>query len=550
MVGISIFMSNFSAWIFTGAASAVFEAGWSVMWIFWGNVVGYFICFLWFAPWFRQMRIMAMPEVLVKRFGNHVGQFYKWVFLPTAPIYPAITLLGLGSFTSTLFGLPMEPTIIILGAVVIIYSFAGGVWATMATDFLQGVVLVPFTLLIAALCFIKVGGMDGFFGLIDAQGLQEQFTFIKDSGAYAENKYNWVWALAAFLNIIKGFVSLGSVAKFRTVKDGKSARMAALVGSLFFLVGSVIWFIPPAVSRGLFEGQVLSASIGNPAESAYAVAAMEVLPTALMGILITAMLSATMSSLDTTMNGVTGGLVKVAYPGLCRVLRKEPTTDGKKLLLMSRVITLIYGASIIALAIKFHRDGRGVFDLMLSLMAFLTATGIPVLWGILIKRVPPCAPYVTIGLGMLPAIAGVFAEDIFGSPWNFQTKFFVNVLFGSGVFLSTSFWWKGTSSAFKQKVNDFFEEMKTPIDVKKELGDTADTDCSQLRIAGGFALLMGAFICVLGLLPQDGPDRLACFALAAIILLIGGIFFVLGQRSHNRLKAALAKSSAHAEALK
>lgn len=138
MVGISIFMSNFSAWVFTGAASAVFEAGWSVMWIFWGNVAGYFICFLWLAPWFRQMRIMAQPEVLVKRYGNHLGQFYTWVFLPTAPIYPAITLLGLGIFVSTFFGIPMEPTIIVLGSVVMLYSIAGGVWATMATDFLQG----------------------------------------------------------------------------------------------------------------------------------------------------------------------------------------------------------------------------------------------------------------------------------------------------------------------------------------------------------------------------------------------------------------------------
>jgi LPXTG-motif cell wall-anchored protein len=291
----------------------------------------------------------------------------------------------------------------------------------------------------------------------------------------------------------------------------------------------------------MFADQVLATNIGNPAESAYAVAAMEVLPTALMGILIVAMLSATMSSLDSTMSGVTGGLVKVAYPGLCSVLRKKPTTDGKKLLLMSRIITLVYGACIVGMAIKFHRDGRGVFDLMLSLMAFLTATGIPIMWGILIKRVPPWSPYATIGLGMIPAIAGVYSEELFGSSWNFQTRFFVNIGFGTAVFFATSYWWKDTTPAFKAKVDAFFIEMKTPIDVEKELGDTAVTDCSQLRIVGAFALIIGFFIFLLGLLPQTGYERMACFALAGIILIIGGIFYILGRRSHQKLKALAAE---------
>ena len=538
MVGISIFMSNFSAWVFTGAASAVFEAGWSVMWIFWGNVAGYFICFLWFAPWFRQMRIMAQPEVLVKRYGNHLGQFYTWVFLPLAPIYPAITLLGLGIFVSTFFGIPMEPTIIVLGSVVLIYSIAGGVWATMATDFLQGVVLIPFTLMIAILCLNQLGGFSGMMELIDAQGLSNHFSFVQPTGQFEGNKYNWVWALAAFLNVIKGFISLGSAAKFRTVKDGRDARKAALLASGLFLFGSLIWFIPPAYARILLADEVMATAVGNPPEASYAIAAIQVLPTALLGILIIAMLSATMSSMDTTINGVTGGLVKVAYPGLCKVLRIEPTRDGTKLLRMSRIIVMLYGISIVILAIKFHRDGRGVFDLMLGFMAFLTATGIPILWGILIKRVPPWAPYVTIVIGIIPAIIGAFSGDIFGEPWNFQTKFFVNIGVGSLIFFSTTFWWKGTSPAYKERVHAFFKEMKTPVDVEKEIGETVTTDCSQLRIVGAYALILSAFFAILSALPQSGNDRLICLALAGMVFLIGGIFYILGRRSHQRLKMA------------
>ena len=45
LVGISSFMSAFSAWTFTGAAGIAYQSGFSVMFIFFGNVLGYFFQF-------------------------------------------------------------------------------------------------------------------------------------------------------------------------------------------------------------------------------------------------------------------------------------------------------------------------------------------------------------------------------------------------------------------------------------------------------------------------------------------------------------------------
>ena len=81
------------------------------------------------------------------------------------------------------------------------------------------------------------------------------------------------------------------------------------------------------------------------------------------------------------------------------------------------------------------------------------------------------SPLYGLYTAVIPAIIGVFAKDLFGTAWNFQTKFFVNIIFGTCVFFTTSFWWKGSSQAFKAKVDAFFVEMKTPVDVEKELGD-------------------------------------------------------------------------------
>ena len=55
LVGMSSFMSAFSAWTFTGAAGVAFESGFSVMIIYFGNALGFFINFLFIGPWFRQL---------------------------------------------------------------------------------------------------------------------------------------------------------------------------------------------------------------------------------------------------------------------------------------------------------------------------------------------------------------------------------------------------------------------------------------------------------------------------------------------------------------
>ena len=46
MVGATAFMTQFSAWTFTGAAGKAFNDGWSVVVIFLANTLGYFCNYL------------------------------------------------------------------------------------------------------------------------------------------------------------------------------------------------------------------------------------------------------------------------------------------------------------------------------------------------------------------------------------------------------------------------------------------------------------------------------------------------------------------------
>ena len=76
LVGMSAFMSSFSAWTFTGAAGVAYESGFTCLVIYLGNASGFLLNFLFFAPWFRQLRLTTGPEVIRDRFGPATQQLY------------------------------------------------------------------------------------------------------------------------------------------------------------------------------------------------------------------------------------------------------------------------------------------------------------------------------------------------------------------------------------------------------------------------------------------------------------------------------------------
>ena len=81
MVGATAFMTQFSAWTFTGAAGKAFKDGWSVVVIFLANTLGYFCNYLFFAEKARQMRVVTPIEGIRMRYGKLNEQIFTCFFI-------------------------------------------------------------------------------------------------------------------------------------------------------------------------------------------------------------------------------------------------------------------------------------------------------------------------------------------------------------------------------------------------------------------------------------------------------------------------------------
>ena len=537
LVGSSAFMSAFSAWTFTGAAGVAFESGFSVMIIFLGNAFGFFLNFVFMGPWLRQMRVTTFPEAISKRFGEITRNFYALFEVPIRTLYAAMALYGLGIFCSAVFGYNIYQVIIISGIVVLFYSATGGRWAVMATDFLQGLILVPLTIIIAWLCINELGGIGAMFDQIEAQGLSEEFSMINSATLFG-GAYTWGWASAM---VIKGFFVFNSIyagPRYFSVKDGREARKAALLASFLFLTGGLIWFLPPITARLLFAEEVMALGISKPAEAAYAIASVNLLPVGLVGLIVVAILTATMSSVDTGLNTNVAILIKDIYPKLARRFKWAPKSEAQ-LLRYGRMYTWVMGVLIIFLALYIAgQKGKGIFEIMLDIGALLLIPiQIPLMWGLFVRQTPTWAALSSIGCSFTVSLMAFlnFPLSNFGFPpdtiWTFQIKFFGVLGAGSLGFLLSIPFAPAVGSPYRNKVDAFMTTMRTPIDFKTEVGES--NDLAQLRIIGRFGAAISAFVAMMLIIPNPISGRLAIAGLALIIGTISVLMMKVGAKAQR-----------------
>ena len=526
LVGMSMLMSSISVGTFTANAGIAFEGGWSVTLVYLINAACYLINFLVLAAWFRQIRVITFPEAVRARFGPLLEQIYAYYNCFTLLLFAGLQLYSLGVFANALFGLPIIGVVIGIGLVLMFYSVSGGSWAVMATDFVQGLIMIPMTIALTVFCLMQFDGLGGFFAEISNQGLNDEFTPIKSQEAF-DGKYTWWWIGGLALIQVSANLGMINSVRFFAAKTGDEARKGAGLTMILMLVGAAFWFIPAISSRLLYADQVMATDIANPPEAAFAIAALNLLPAGLIGLMMVAMFSASMSSLDSALNWNAGIFVRNVYPPLMRKLGIEPLHDeDPRLVTLSRVFTVIFGTLVILIAIYFRAyGGQGVFETGFMINATLALPMmVPLLLGVFVRKVPLWAGLVSLLCGL--AASGV--EWAFTLEWETHQRATYAAASAAAGFFATKPFWSRVPESTRERTERFFTRMHTPVDFEKEVGQ--GNDALQLRMIGFFAGAMGLFIAVLLLVPNELSGRLAIACIAGFMLAMATWMLLAARR--------------------
>lgn len=525
MTGASAFMVQFSAWTFTGAAGKAFSDGLSVAVIFIGNAVGYFVSFLLVAEIFRQTRCITPVDAIRRRYGPVNEQFFTWAQVPLGVIQAGIWLNGLAIFTSAVFGISIEWTITITGLIVMFISLTGGAWAVVASDYVQMLVIMAIS--IAATAYVALDYGVG--------------TVIADfPGHLLTNDVNYVglfviWCLMSITKQIFSTNNMYDASRYLVAKDSVNAKKAALLASILMFAGAFIWFLPPMATAvmGVDLGAMYP-TLGNKASDAAYLAFVDIaMPVGMVGIMIAAMFSATMSSMDTGLNRSAGIMCMNFYQPII----KKGRAGNAELIIAGKFITFFFGIAIILVSLFISSlQDISLFDIMLQMGSLIQMPIlIPLFLAIFVRRVPDWAPWATVVVGLIVSLVSKYllTPDLVGnltgieftgresSDLVFTISMVLHLTVTTGFFFVSRLFYRGLTPRRDAEVEHFFEDIATPV--VSPAGATA-SDREQRGKLGMLALIYGATIFLLPLIPQPGGRANALMGFG----LTGGIVFGIG----------------------
>jgi Na+/proline symporter len=542
LLGASSFISTFSCWTFTGAANIAYTYGLLVFGVTLIDIVGYIISFVWFAPRFRQLRLVTAMDAIRMRFGRTTEQLFNWFGFIATLGTGAVWLVGLSVILSSAFHLPQIPIILVTGVVVVLIALVGGNWAVAASDFVQLLLLMSVSVVVGVLTLIKVGGISAFINQIPADHW-------KVFRPLASIQYDWLYLATAVLSTVYQKNNVMLSAKYIGAKDSRHARLSALVPLVGFIVLPIFWFIPPLAAFSLVPDLIHQSTMKIPGEASYVAVCLQVLPRGLLGLMIAAMFSATIASMDVALNKNAGFFVKNFYQP---ILRKD--ARDRELFMVGEVATLGFGMLIVGGALLLvAAPNLSLFDAALYMNAYLgVPLAIPLFVGMLMSRTPAWAAWATAGVGVLLTVffynvlPTTAAHDWF-APWlgepvyryastnRFVMTNLVCVPLTTLFFIGTSLFYSPRPDEEQtQQVGEFFRRLNTPVDFEKEVG--GDNTAAQARLIGIMATIYGSTVLLLTLIPNPIAGRLGILGCAATLLGVGlgllGYSHWLGRRVH------------------
>ena len=371
--GVSFYMNSFSALAFVMYSALAYKFGWVPVTVSWLSVPAVLLGAWFLAVRWRRAAKGSPIDYIAERYTPSMCRTLAILGLPMQLLDNALKLLAIGTVVGVGMGFPLFWSICISGIIIVLYTFLGGLKATLTCDFIQFLVILAVVFALPFMCLEKLAAC-GAPGTSPPTVIDGFRVFLDKVPAgffdFTNGKYTWVYMLVFFCCVGSTLSTNWSlVQRYYSTKSEKDAKkMAYLVAALLFL-GPPIFFFPAMAARvfmpGIPEGQM---------NGVYALVCREVLPVGMIGMVIAAMFSATMSSLAGNFNAAAA------------VLTNELRLKGMG---WARAMTILVGGAVIALTfvMQYAQGADDLFNLSNKVFGvFLPPIAIPMLCGIFVRR--------------------------------------------------------------------------------------------------------------------------------------------------------------------
>ena len=359
--------SDMSAWLLMGLPGSILAFGFGQAWIGIGLAIGTAVNWILVAKRLRKFSRAAgdsitLPQYLSNRFvskSHTVSVICAAVFLVCFTIYVASAFVaGADVFTTLVPELSRANAMLIFAAIVVIYTFLGGFNAVCWTDFFQGL------LMIAALLIVPI--VIGFARDLDTAALTtvytgpngEEFKFVANffNASWQEILSGLAWGLGYF-----GMPHI--IVRFMAIEKPSMVKKSATV-AIIWVVLSLAATIVIAYFGRMFvysNGVDLSAKLLAEGKQSliFVELARDVFPAFIAGLLLAAIIAASMSTADSQLLVAASSFSSDLYKP---IIRKN--ASNKEMLWVSRIIVLVIAVVAFFIASSKGKAAQAIMDLV------------------------------------------------------------------------------------------------------------------------------------------------------------------------------------------
>jgi len=397
----TLFAANTGGASTTGIATNVYKHGLSACWYVIAAGIG-FILVAYIAPYFRRSSASTVPEIISKRYGKAAHIFTAFTSISALFMATGAQIIATASIINVVTGVEFQIAAIVTTVIVIIYTMVGGFASVTAANMMH-VFFITIGMTLAMLIMVNSEQVGGF---------TELFAKAKTITNSTGDDLNLLSMTKIGFTTILGYVAMYCmtfptgqeiVQTYCSAKDGKSAKLGSFIAGAL----SAAYAIVPAIIGLIAYVCIDGFAAGGAQKNALAEATISFAPPIVAGIVLAAIVAATISSASGNMIGTATMFTNDVF----RPYINKGVHDDKKEVWISRVTMVVVGLVGLVVALT----ASNIISVMMGAFALRSAGPFAAfICGIFYKNVTPRAGFLSIVSGTLVAAVWIYG---FNTPW-------------------------------------------------------------------------------------------------------------------------------------
>ncbi|SFP84896.1 sodium:solute symporter [Parafilimonas terrae] len=363
-IGLSIYATFLSSNTFLGVPGKAFGSNWNAFVFSISMPFAAWIASKYFVPFYRKSGNISAYEHFEKRFGAWARTYTVICFLLTQLARIGSVFFGIALSLQALTGYSMSTIMIVVGICIIVYTVMGGIEAVIWTEVVQAIIKTLGALLILYLLLRGIPG--GITTMIEIGKNNHKFSLGSLSPNFTESTFWVILFYGFFINLNNFGIDQNYVQRYHTATSAKEAKRSVWLcvflyvpaSLLFFIIGTSLfafYHVHPELIESVRQQAAIEKLTGSASARDIASLAANLkpddygdkvlphfmvtqLPSGVTGLIISAILSAAMSTISSGMNASATVFTEDIYK---RYFHRTP--NEKQKLRTLYISTIVFG---------------------------------------------------------------------------------------------------------------------------------------------------------------------------------------------------------------